>query len=219
MIFLKIKDKKMKFMTPEEQSKIFICLRYLIYFILTACFAFSLRLISSVYKEKTFMEYGIIENLQLVILILTILSFMVQSVFCKQHRSLLLFLASLCCFASIRELDSYFEKIIPFISWKFSYLFPLSSISYLIYDKIRAKKSLFLFISTPAFSLMCTAMFIFITIAQIIGNKTFISYIIPTSEYIVLIRRFIEESVEVVAYFILFLSSVEFFISMKQSAK
>ena len=202
-------------LTSNQQKKVCICSRYMIYFILTIGFAYLIRYIASVYQEKTFVEFGIIENMQVGLLLLSLFSFLIQSFFSKEHRSLLLFLASLCCFASIRELDSYFENIMPFISWKFCYLFPLSSLLYLVYDSVRAKKSLFSFIGTPAFSIMSMAMFIFIAIAQVVGNKAFIAYAIPELEYVALVRRFIEEGTEVIAYFLLFLSTIEFYISMK----
>ena len=63
--------------------------------------------------------------------------------------------------------------------------------------------------------MMSMAMFIFIAIAQIVGNKAFIAYAIPELEYVALVRRFIEEGTEVIAYFLLFLSTIEFYISMK----
>lgn len=205
----------MKQIQLEQQTKIFVCIRYTIYFCLTGMFAFLLRYITSIHQEKTFVEFGIIENLQLVFLGLSCLSFFIQALLCAPNRSLLLFFASLCCFASIRELDSYFENIIPFISWKFCYLFPLTALAYIVYDHKRVQKSLFSFIGTPSFSLMCTAMFIFIPVAQIIGNRAFISYAIPELEFVMLVRRFIEEATEVTAYFILFLSTIEFFMSMR----
>lgn len=202
-------------LTPNQQKKVCICSRYMIYFILTVGFAYLIRYIASVYQEKTFVEFGIIENMQVGLLLLSLFSFLIQSFFLKEHRSLLVFFASLCCFASIRELDSYFEHIMPFVSWKFCYLFPLSSLLYLVYDRIQAKKSLFSFIGTPAFSIMSTAMFIFIAVAQVVGNKAFIAYAIPELDHVAIVRRFIEEGTEVIAYFLLLLSTIEFYISMK----
>lgn len=202
-------------LTPNQQKKVCICSRYMIYFILTVGFAYLIRYIASVYQEKTFVEFGIIENMQVGLLLLSLFSFLIQSFFLKEYRSLLVFFASLCCFASIRELDSYFEHIMPFVSWKFCYLFPLSSLLYLVYDRIQAKKSLFSFIGTPAFSIMSTAMFIFIAVAQVVGNKAFIAYAIPELNHVAIVRRFIEEGTEVIAYFLLLLSTIEFYISMK----
>lgn len=209
----------MKSITLEQQSKVFICLRYFIYFVLTAGFALLMRPFSAIYLDKTFVEFGLVENLQIALLMVTALVFMVQAALLKESRSLLVFLASLCCFAVIRELDHYFELLIPFISWKFAIIFPLGAFCYLIRDRKQAKQSIASFIGTPAFSLMVMMMFIFIAVAQVIGNKAFISNSISKLEDVALIRRFIEESVELIGYFVLLLSSVEFYFSMKRQKK
>ena len=160
----------MKFITQEQASKVYVCLRYLIYFALTVGFAYSLHLLAAFYHGKTFVEHGIVENLQIACLWLSTFIFSIQIVLLKKHRALLILFASFCCFASIRELDSFFEIVLPLISWKFACLFPIGAIGYLIYDRKQAVKSIADFIGTPAFSLMTTLMFVFIAVAQVIGN-------------------------------------------------
>ncbi len=209
----------MKFLSQEQSSKVYICLRYLIYFFLTIGFAFSIHLLAAIYQEKTFVEHGIVENLQIAFLLLSTLIFSVQILLLTKHRALLMVFASLCCFASIRELDSFFESILPFISWKFSYLFPIGAISYLIYDRKQAAKSITAFIGTPAFSLMTTLVFIFIAVAQVIGNRALIINSNPGLENPTLIRRLLEEGTELIAYFLLVLSSIEMYFSMKRQDK
>lgn len=209
----------MKFISQEQRSKVYDCLRYLIYFILTVGFALSIHSIAAIYKEKTFIEHGIVENLQIAFLLLSALIFAIQVILPTKHRALLIFFASLCCFASIRELDCYFEKLLPFISWKFSFLFPIGAVGYLIYDRKQVTKSITSFIGTPAFSLMTTLMFIFIAVAQTIGNKALIINSIPDIQNATLVRRLLEEGAEIVAYFLLVLSSVEMYFSMKSQDK
>ena len=201
----------------NKEKNIFSCtLRIGFYFILTIGFAYLLRFIASIYQENTFIEFGIVENLQLSLLVFCAFVFLFQSVLFKQQKALLWFFAALCGFALIRELDSFFEKNIPFISWKFCYLLPFIAGLNLIKNRKKLKKNIFSFCSTPAFSLMCTAMFIFIPVAQIIGNKSFISYTLPTDSDLILIRRFIEESCESIAYFLLLLSGTEIYFSLKK---
>ena len=205
----------MKFITQEQASKVYVCLRYLIYFALTVGFAYSLHLLAAFYHGKTFVEHGIVENLQIACLWLSTFIFSIQIVLLKKHRALLILFASFCCFASIRELDSFFEIVLPLVSWKFACLFPIGAIGYLIYDRKQAAKSITDFIGTPAFSLMTTLMFIFIAVAQVIGNKELILNSNPGLQDAKLIRRLLEEGTELIAYFLLVLSSVEVYFSMK----
>lgn len=205
----------MKFITQEQASKVYVCLRYLIYFALTVGFAYSLHLLAAFYHGKTFVEHGIVENLQIACLWLSTFIFSIQIVLLKKHRALLILFASFCCFASIRELDSFFEIVLPLISWKFACLFPIGAIGYLIYDRKQAAKSITDFIGTPAFSLMTTLMFVFIAVAQVIGNKELILNSNPGLQDAKLIRRLLEEGTELIAYFLLVLSSVEVYFSMK----
>ena len=205
----------MKFISPEQPSKVHICLRYLIYFSLTVGFACSIHLLAAIYQGKTFVEHGVVENLQIACLWLSTLIFSIQIILLKKHRALLMLFASFCCFASIRELDSFFERLLPLVSWKFSCLFPIGAIGYLIYDRKQAAKSITAFIGTPAFSLMTTLMFIFIAVAQVIGNKELILNSNPGLQDVKLVRRLLEEGTELIAYFLLVLSSVEMYFSMK----
>ena len=206
-------------LSHTDTNTFFYIVRQGMYFFATIAFAYVLKLIASIYKEKTFIEFGIVENLQLILLTICIVTFAFQSRLFKLQSALFLFLSALCGFALIREMDGLFDKLIPFISWKFCYLLPLIAGFNLVKNKKQLKKDLFVFFKTPAFSLMCTAMFVFIPIAQVIGNKTFIGYVVPEGSDLILIRRLIEESAECMAYFLILLSSVEIYFSFKQLKK
>ncbi len=206
-------------LTPIQKAILFNCLRQGLYFVLCILFALSLRILANYFKAETFKEFGIIENIQLFILFLSATSFGYLSVLSQKFRPLLILFSSLCLFAFCRELDSFFDTQVPFISWKFCYLFPLTAGVYLFYMKKKLKKILLLFCTSPAFYIMCSAMLVFIPLAQAIGNKGFISTVLPDAHDVILMRRFFEESGEVLAYFLLFLSSVEFYISLIHKKK
>jgi len=201
-------------LTSIEKGILFNCLRQGFYFILCILFALSLRILANYFKAETFKEFGIIENIQLFMLFLSATSFGFLSILSKKFRPLLILFSSLCLFAFCRELDSFFEKHIPVVSWKFCYLFPLIAGIYLFHARKRVKKILLLFCTSPAFYIMCSAMIVFIPLAQAIGNKGFISTVLPDANDVILMRRFFEESGEILAYFLLFLSSIEFYISL-----
>ena len=67
--------------------------------------------------------------------------------------------------------------------------------------------------------MMCSAMIVFIPLAQAIGNRGFISTVLPDAHDVILMRRFIEESAEILAYFLILLSSIEFYISLIHKKK
>lgn len=201
-------------LTPIQKAILFNCLRQGLYFVLCILFALSLRILANYFKAETFKEFGIIENIQLFILFLSATSFGFLSILSKKFRPLLILFSCLCLFAFCRELDSFFEKYIPVISWKFCYLFPLIAGIYLFHARKKIKKILLLFCTSPAFYIMCSAMIVFIPLAQAIGNKGFISTVLPDANDVILMRRFFEESGEILAYFLIFLSSIEFYISL-----
>lgn len=203
----------------QEKTIFFNCIRQGIYFFLSLIFVLSLRLLAKNHGPAMFQEFGLIENIQSGLLFITTFFFAIQAKLSKTYRPLLFLLSSLCLFAFIRELDSFFDKVFPFISWKFCYLFPLVAGIYLLKHKKTLKKQFFSFCQSPAFYLMCSAMMIFIPLAQAIGNRSFISSVFPDATDVILMRRFIEESAEVLAYFLLCLSSVEFFISLIRKSK
>lgn len=201
-------------LTPIQKAILFNCLRQGFYFFLCILFALSLRILANYFKEATFQEFGIVENLQLTILALSAVSFSFLAYLSQKFRPLLIAFSSLFLFAICRELDAFFDTHIPFVSWKFCYLFPLLSGLYLFQKRKKLKKILFLFCTSPAFYIMCSAMIVFIPLAQAIGNKGFISTVLPDAHDVILMRRFFEESGEILAYFLLFLSSIEFYISL-----
>jgi len=201
-------------LSNNEKTSFFTAFRFAGYFFLTIFFVYFLRFISSIYQANTFIEFGIVENMQLGILFLTAILFTVLSVISKQYRGFLFFLSSLCLFALIRELDSLLDDVIPFISWKFCYLFPIGALIYCLKNKKQLLKNITSFIQSPTFHLMMTAMIVFIPLAQVLGNKEFISNALPNDTDLILTRRFVEESAEIIAYFLLLLSTAEFYFSL-----
>lgn len=206
-------------LTRDEKDILTTCFRQGLYFVLSILFVLSLRLFADVFKAATFKEFGIIENIQLALLTFTAFVFTFEGIKNQKFRALFFFFSSLCVFAFCRELDSFFDKHIPYISWKFCYIFPLIGGIYFFKKLRKIKTAVFLFLKSPAFFMMCSAMFIFIPLAQAIGNRSFISSTLPDANDVHLIRRFIEESGEILAYFILFLSSIEIHFSLLKKEK
>ena len=200
---------KKLFLSPTEQKVALKVTRQGFYFTILIAVVLSLWKLSAFYKEETFAEYGFVENMQLGTLFLSTGVFLFGAYQSKTYRPISLFLASLTTFCMIRELDSFFEKLIPVISWKFAYLFPGLACFYALKNRKELKKTLFEFLSSFAFDLMFTAMIVFIPLAQCIGHRPFITNAVGPTENVFHIRRMAEESMELMAYVLIFLSAIE----------
>ena len=201
--------KKLLKVTPQKRKTVFKLARQGFYFTLLIVIVLALWKLSSSYGTETFAEYGIVENLQLGTLFLSTIVFLVGAKISKIYRPISLALASLTAFCIIRELDSFFEQILPIISWKFAYLFPGIATLYAFKNRKNLIEPLFEFLSSFAFDLMFTAMIVFIPLAQCIGHRPFITNSVGSSKNVFLIRRMAEESMELMAYVLIFLSAIE----------
>ena len=195
-------------LSKKEKTVFLRVFRQTLYFMLVFSFIFFIHFLADIYKSKTFDEHQIVENLQLIFLFLSGSFFVAEAVFYKKYRTVLLLLASLCFFASFRELDKFFDRNMPFISWKVAYLFPLSAIIYAKFHFKNLRNTLIDFYSSPAFFMMCCAMIIVLPIAQCIGHGSFVREVLGDFR-VGDIKEFFEESCETMGYFIILLSSIE----------
>ena len=195
--------------TEKEQQIILKVTRQGFYFTILLAVVLSLWRLSDYYKTETFAEYGLIENMQLCTLLLSTGIFLYSAIKNVFYRPVLFLCAGLTSFCCVRELDSFFEALIPVISWKFAFLFPLTALFYLYKKRRNFREMLLHFLGSTAFDLMFTAMIIFIPLAQCIGHRSFIEDATGRIGNLSLIRRLIEESMELIAYVLILLSAVE----------
>ena len=195
--------------TPKEKEDIFKIVRLGIYFFVLMLLVFVLWGMAKKWGTFTFSETGPVENLQLVILLITSLLFLKAAVQSKPYRPLFLFFSGLVALAFIREQDAFFEDLIPVISWKFGWFFPIAASFYLLKKRKGFKKIFFSFLNSNVFHLMLMSMVVFIPLAQTIGHRSFIIDAIESSENMIPTRRLIEESMELVAYVLILFSAIE----------
>ena len=197
----------------DEKKTVLSLMRWIIYFCILMVCVFSMWHFATLYKETTFEEYGIIEDLQLIILGITSLSFLVQACIKTHFRALSLFLSSLCLAAFCRELDTWFDEL-WFLGWKFALIFPVLAFIYICYHLDEFRKSLPRFCSSSAFFMMYSVAIIILPLAQCVGHKSFFVDALGPIADPRLVRRLFEESVEYLGYILLFLSSIEFYIAL-----
>lgn len=205
-------------LTKEEQKNLYIAIRQFLYFMATFAFVGVIFLLTKRFRTETFEENGVIENIQLIFLLTATVSFLYCAFIEKKWREISLFLASVTALAACRELDKLFDAIIPFISWKFAYLFVFAAIFYACKNLKRYIKSVLRFFGMPSFYIMCIAVIVVLPVAQCIGHRPLVTAALGESfggQDIAAIKELIEEALEVVGYFLILLSSIEYNINVR----
>lgn len=204
--------------TPRQM--LFAQARNITYFTILCLFVLILWKLAEMHSTDFVAEGGVLENMQLGILLLTSLSFGIQAIFNKIHRPVLLLLASLTAAAVIRELDAFFDDFLPIISWKFCWLLPISAIIYNIRRGKAALDALISFQRSNCFTMLVTAAIIIIPIGQILGHRSFLNDMLEhpgVNTY--LLRRIMEEPIELMGYLQILLASIEFYIEAQLRKK
>lgn len=200
----------------DEKKTVLSLMRWTIYFCILMLCVFSMWHFASIFKEATFEEYGIVEDVQLILLACSAFSFLGQAFFKTPYRSLSLFFSSLCLTAFCRELDAWFDEF-WILGWKFSLIFPVIAFIYVCYHFNEFRKSVVTFCSSPAFFMMYTTAIIILPVAQCVGHKNFFADSLGFVADPRLVRRLFEESVEFIGYVLLFLASIEYYITLIKS--
>ncbi len=195
-------------MTISEKTTFWSATRQLLY--CAGCFVmiFLEYAIATIYKDRTFDENGIMENLQLGELLFACALFCIIALRQKTFTKLSLFFASLCAFAACREMDNLLDDRIPAVGWKIAFIFIAAAVIYALKHWKCTREELFKFLSHPSFIMMCFAVTTIIPIAQCVGHKSFVINVLQM-EHVGSIKEFIEESIETIGYFILLCSAVE----------
>lgn len=196
-------------MTNQVKYTLQTTIRRVIYLIIMSLVVVLLWKLADIYKSDLVIEYGLIESAQSVLCLLITTSFALQAIWNKEQRALLLFLASLGLTALIREQDSWFETHLPAVSWYFCWIFPAATIINLFAK--RAGNSVLQFLQSGSFNMMFTAIVIILPVAQLLGHRSFLEDLMNTPGInTVILRRLVEEPVELMGYLQILLASIEF---------
>lgn len=195
--------------TEVEKQSCFRLFRLMIYFLILIGLAFGMWGLAHFYKTQIFEEYGPVENLQIFVLLGATGVFLYTAFKNKFYRPLTFLFAGFTAFAFIRELDAFFDKMVPVITWKFAFVFPLLGMVYLFKNRKNLRLLIFDFLNSNAFYLMLTAMIIFIPLAQCVGHKKLIIDALGSVEQAMYVRRLVEESMELMAYVLILLAAID----------
>lgn len=201
-------------MTPKERCTLLRLCRHVAYIAVQLAVVLALWGLGAVYKETLIEEYGVLENLQLVVLGITSAVLLGEAARHARYRAIL-FLSAMCLIAAcIRELDAFFDAHLPVISWKFCFLFPILGLAALWKQIRRDRAPLFEFFRSSAFGLMLMAFVTIVPLAQCLGHRHFVIDVLGSKEDPHLIRRLLEEPLELMGYLQLLLASVELYFDL-----
>ncbi len=200
-------------LNENEKTILWSGCRSLVYLLLAMLFIGFIHHLASIYKAQTFAENGIVENIQLGLLLCAGTIFLTEGICAKSWRPLMFFLASLCFLASCRELDKTLDELIYGLRWRIGFVFPLIAAEYAIKHKETACKNLVSFIGTSPFYMMFCALIVIFPIGQCIGHRPLVINVIGESQ-MAQIKELFEECSEVMGYFLILLASIESYISL-----
>lgn len=205
-------------LTKEENKNLYIAIRQFLYFMATFAFVGIVGLLTKNFRTDTFNENSVVETIQLLLLLSSAMAFLYCAFIEKKWREISLVLASVALFAACRELDKIFDATIPIIRWKFAYIFVFAALFYACKNLKRYIKSVLKFFGMPSFYIMCTAVVIVLPVAQCLGHRPLVSAALGETfdrQSISAIKELIEEALEVVGYFLILLSSIEYNINIR----
>lgn len=172
------------------------------------------------FKSATVQEYGIFESAQSIVLLLIALSFLLQAAFNQRYRSLLASMGLLALTALVREQDAYFDELVPLIGWGWCWLFPLAGLGILLHNRQHLGTMLLPFLRSNAFHMMMTAVVIIIPVAQCLGHRSFLADLMGDAHLnAFLMRRILEEPIELLGYIQILLASLECLFEMRDGSK
>lgn len=158
---------------------------------------------------EVFRENGLIEWLQVVILVMSAAVFFLGAWIPDRPRELMVCLACLALLAVMRELDSFLDAWGPLFSRKGAGLVLIVVSAIYLLPRFRALAAQFrLFWHTTAFGLLWAGAVQALVFAQLLGHKSFLQALMGdayTRDY----KRAIEESGELCGYSLLLFGAIE----------
>lgn len=208
-------------MNSSSSLSVFLgLLRQCIYLITLVLIVMFFWKVGDAFKSATVQEYGIFESAQSIVLLLIALSFLLQAAFNQRYRSLLVSMGLLALTALVREQDAYFDELVPLIGWGWCWLFPLAGLGILLHNRQHLGTMLLPFLRSNAFHMMMTAVVIIIPVAQCLGHRSFLADLMGDAHLnAFLMRRILEEPIELLGYIQILLASLECLFEMRGGGK
>jgi hypothetical protein len=201
---------------PSESSTL-IMLRFLAYTILVFLLTASLPFLIQHGDIDVFKEGGMIEWLQFGLLVTTSGVFIAAAVLVAPDRHLLLLLASLSAMAAMRETDALLDDLIPILGWKIGFVILLYPLGAVWTNRETFKQRMESLLSSRAFAMLWAGFVVAIPFSQMVGHGNFLQLLMG-DDYQRDYKRVIEETGELVGYFLLLAGSFEALLERKTAS-
>ncbi len=203
---------------PSGRSTFWFSIRLTVYtLLLLGLLALLPTLLEQYGYDAVVLEFGFIENVQLALLALSVLIGFFQFYQYPAARLISLLFVILFGMAFAREMDSFFERVLPVVSWKgpFSVLI-VTFIGY-SYTRMRQfKRQLIWLMNQRSLMLFWFGLVTVTVVAQLLGHGDLLELIFQ-DHYIREHKRFTEESIEMVGYILLLYGIFEYSFDLSKS--
>lgn len=209
--------------TPEDpnpgQGLLTILFRYALYSLAFFGMIFVIWELADGHGNALFSEGSVLEKLQFMIMMLGVFVSL-WSAFCPLgYRVLPLMLASLCGLAAIRELDVFFDELIPVAGWNLPFhLLFLSSLVIAWKFRTAFVDQLRVFARHRSFGTLWAGFMIAIPFGQMIGHGPLMRQLFG-EDYHRPMKRIIEESAETMGYLMILIGIFDFALTLEAQAK
>ena len=198
-----------------EDSFIKTMIRFLIYTAVIVTGLAALPLAVSPADISRFRESSDIENIQALLLLATVACYIFAYLVGRNRTPLLLLLAALTCCALIREFDAFLDNLFPALGWQF---FVAGILVFALGLSIKKRKQLlpdiYRFARTRSFGILWVGFIITVAFSQLVGHREFLESLMG-DDYERGYKRVIEESCELLGYFIFLLGSWETIVQVR----
>jgi hypothetical protein len=191
-----------------------VMIRFTVYTLVIFAVAASLPLVIHHGDIALFREGGLVEWLQVGLLVGACGVFLAGAWKIARFRDLFLVLAAVAALAVFREMDTLLDKLIPWLGWKIGTVtIPLAGA--LVYaHRHQVGWQMAQFLASPAFAVLWAGFIVAVPVAQLLGHGPLLELLMG-DDYKRGYKRVVEESGEFVGYLLLVAGSVETLLSMK----
>ena len=166
--------------------------------------------------KPKFMEASWTEYLQVITLFLTALIFYISAYKWPKFRSLGILLGGAASIALIRELDAYLDTYVFDGAWQMLALVAVISIVWMTYKWRKGLiEAIHYFIGTQSFGLCLGGFLTVFVFSRMFGRQIFWRAVMEEG-YMRSVKNAAEEGFELLGYLLIFMSAIEFFISISK---
>lgn len=195
-----------------------IYLRFILYTLVIISIVAALPIISgeNAYDSP---EGTVIEWVQYALITSAAVLMFVAGLRLPESRGLLFFLAALAGVASIRELDMYLDIYNPYWGWQLPAIFigALGIYAFWIH-RFAFMQQLRSFVSHHSFALFWARLIIVVPFAQLVGHGEYLELVLG-EDYRRSHKRLIEETGELLGYFLILFGSIELITELRNPVK